>query len=247
MIEVRELGFSYGGDRSWALEGLSFSVAPGRVLGLLGPNGSGKSTLSLLLSGFFKPDRGQIIVNGLKSPGSEKQIRRQTLLIPQNIDHWLLGATVAEDLSLGFDLRNREIPAALEELAEAFGLKDLFDRAVSDLSTGQKKRLGLASALARHPQVLCLDEPLAALDWPGARIMLGKLFDLKRQGQTMVVITHDPQILADLVDHWLILGRGRAVMQGTWNQIRPHLADCGVRPPLGMADWGGLCGNGGSN
>lgn len=234
MIEADKLGFSYNGGRTWALEQVSFSVAPGQVLGLVGPNGSGKSTLSLLISGFLKPGRGQIIVNGLKSPGAEKLIRQQTLLIPQNIDHWLLGATVAEDLSLGLDPNDQEAAATLAALTLAFGLRELAGQAVSELSTGQKKRLGLASALARRPTLLNLDEPLAALDWPGARLMLEKLFELKNLGQTMMIITHDPQLLAGLVDYWLVLERGRVAAQGTWDQISPCLAACGVRPPLGL-------------
>lgn len=232
MIEAQGLGFSYDGGKSWALKDLTFSVPRGQVLGLLGPNGSGKSTLSLILAGFLRPGRGEIRINGLKSPGQEKRIRRQTLLIPQNIDHWLLGATVAEDLSLGLDFTNPKVAAVQEELVDAFGLRAILAKAVSELSTGQKKRLGLAAALARRPDVLCLDEPLAALDWPGAQTMLKKLLALKAGGQTMVLISHDPQVLAGLVDRWLILGRGGLILQGSWHQISPCLAACGVRPPL---------------
>jgi biotin transport system ATP-binding protein len=242
VIRVQKLGFSYPGQEP-ALDEVSFGLEPGQTLGLVGSNGSGKSTLLSLLAGLLSPTRGEIALAGFKSPGSEQDIRRQTSLVMQDADLMIIGATVAEDLGLAESANLGGLSPAMQARAREYGLGDLLQRAVHELSWGQKKRLCLASALQKKPQVILLDEPFAGLDYPGIRQMRSAIAANRQQGLTQIIAAHGLEPLADLVDKWAVLNGGRLVLWGEAEAVFDHLSQYEVRPPeawsagLGIQPW----------
>jgi len=226
-LAVENLSFSYNPHQT-VLRNLSFEIPAGGLLGLAGANGSGKSTLINILAGFLEPDSGLVRLGPESGPAALKSLRRRSSLLPQNIDHWLLGETGLEDLTLGLDLSRPETRAGLDELIDRWQLKDFLDQPVETLSLGQKKKLSLAAALAREPAAVFLDEPLAGLDWAGTRLMLEDLARLKEAGVITIVVTHDPQLLVGLVDHWLLLKKGGEHLYG--DRVYDRFEEYGVRP-----------------
>ena len=226
-LSVHKLSFSYKDGRP-ILAGLDFQTASGRIMGLAGANGSGKSTLINILAGILSPTSGRISLNELSGKEAWKKLKLASALMPQNVDHWLLGETGREDLSLGLDLKNPETADLLAEIIRHWQLGDFLDRPVATLSLGQKKRLALAAALARRPEALFLDEPLAGLDWPGVKTMLSDLTRLKESGIIVIMVTHEPKLVENLIDDWLLLKRGGEYLFGP--DLSGRFEEYGVRP-----------------
>ncbi|MFH1137273.1 MAG: energy-coupling factor ABC transporter ATP-binding protein [Pseudomonadota bacterium] len=241
MIIAADLFYSYPG-RAEALSDIRFELEAGRILGLIGANGSGKSTLLSLLAGLFSPTKGRLQVGAFSAPGREKEIRSLTGLVVQDADLQILGATVGEDLTLGWSSTAAK-PPFIRETAARFGLAELWDRPVQDLSWGQKRRLCLAATLVRRPKVLLLDEPFSGLDYPGILEMRKILRENREAGLTQVIAAHDLEPLADLADQWLVLDRGRVGLSGNGRQVFARLTEFSVRPPcswqagLGIRSW----------
>ncbi len=118
--------------------------------------------------------------------------------------------SAAEDLRLGLDLADESTRKLLAELTERWQLADFLEKPVEVLSLGQKKRLALASALARRPALIFMDEPLSGLDWEGSQTMLADLARLKAAGVITILATHEPSLIAPLANKWLLLKRGGA-------------------------------------
>lgn len=227
-LSVQNLSFAYPG-RETVFEALGFEVAPGRILGLAGANGSGKSTLLDLLAGILTPTGG-----GIRLAGQEgtKSLRSLSALLPQNVDHWLLGETPREDLELAFGFYGSDKSVQGDRLtagAEYWGLGEILDDPVDALSIGQKKRLALASALAGEPTLVLLDEPFAGLDWPACQALLKDLTRLPQSGAVVVIATHEPELVKKHVDDWLLLKPG-AHLFGPPARTLSRLAEFGARP-----------------
>ena len=227
VLAAKNLSFNYEPDRP-VLDGLSFATASGQVLGLAGANGSGKSTLINILAGLLDPTGGELSLGEHRGRAAQDVLRGSSALLPQNVDHWLLGETGAEDLALGLDQNDPAIRELLDDLIRRWSLADFLDRPVEILSLGQKKRLTLAAALARKPLAVFLDEPLAGLDWPGVKTMLDDLARLKEAGVITIIVTHEPALAAPLVDNWLLLKPGGEYLYGP--DLADRFADFGVRP-----------------
>jgi biotin transport system ATP-binding protein len=229
MISVLDLHFKHPGTEN-GLGKMTFSLEAGRLLLLAGANGSGKSTLLQLLCGLASPGGGRIRIGDLTSPGMEKRIRTRVGLVFQDPGVQILGATVGEDLLLG--ARARKMGEAVgHELAERFGLRDLWDRPVQDLSGGEKRRLCLASALVTGPEVLLMDEPLSGLDYPGIQELRRLIVRNREQGLTQIVASHDLEPLVDLADGLAVLHQGDLVRWGIPVEVLDGIEQFGVRAP----------------
>ena len=178
-----------------ALEDVSFQVPPGNITGIIGPNGSGKSTLMKAVLGLVKPWRGQISVLGLPSQSQ----RRLVGYMPQveQVD-WDFPVTVGDVALMGRYARRgllhrttREDREATEAALERVGMAHLRHRLIGELSGGQRRRALLARALANHPPLLLLDEPMAGLDATAQHQLLDIINELREEGTTIVLTTHD--------------------------------------------------------
>lgn len=190
---------------------------------ICGPNGSGKTTLLHLLADLYQPESGTIRLgpDGNASVG----------LVFQNPDVQILGATVTEDLGLGLNSKDTASNQRIDDLSRRFGLADLKDAPVHALSGGEKRKLCLASSLARNPVVLLLDEPFSGLDYPGSLELRKLLAENKQNGLTQAIACHDVEPLIDLADAVLILDKGTLVAFGPPMGVLDQLQKAGIRPP----------------
>lgn len=219
MIEVEGLRREFG--TFTAVDGVSFSVGAGEVLGFLGPNGAGKSTTMKMITGFLRPTAGRVALAGIDV--SQQPVEAQKLLgyLPE-------GAPLYPEMTpatfLGFvaDLRG-DLPGSREvrlaEVAETVGLKEVWRQPIETLSKGYKRRVGLAQALLHDPEVLILDEPTDGLD-PNQKLEVRKLVRAMAAHKAIVISTHILEEVDAVCSRALIIDRGRIVADGTPAELR---------------------------
>lgn len=208
-IAVEDLNFGWNPQTN-ILNSCNLRVPKGEFWMLLGNNGCGKSTLLRLLAGLLTPDSGTVKIN---SPFG---------FVFQNPDHQLVMPTVAADIAFGLVEENLNLPQVklrVEEALTAVNLLELERRPIYALSGGQKQRIAIAGAIARHCQVLLLDEPTALLD-PDTQIELVALVKklVKQRGMTALWVTHRLEEL-NYADGYFLLKQGRVVSQGNPEQL----------------------------
>jgi ABC-2 type transport system ATP-binding protein len=232
-IEADNLRKAYGAVT--ALDGLSFQVPAGSVLGLLGPNGSGKTTAVSILSTSLRPDSGRATVCGLDPVADAVAVRHLIGLAGQfaAVDANLTGR---ENLVLIAHLSRvgrRQAGERANELLEQFGLGPAAGRLVRTYSGGMRRRLDVAAALLHNPRVLFLDEPTTGLD-PESRIVLwDSIRELVRGGTTLLLTTQYLEEADALADQIVIIDAGRVVDTGTPAQLKSRLGT--VMVTLGFA------------
>jgi ABC-2 type transport system ATP-binding protein len=209
LIEVDDFRKTYGDVI--AVDGISFGVKRGEIFGLLGPNGAGKTSTLESLEGLRAPDGGSLRVAGVDPSSEPRKLRNvigvqlQTSGLPESI-------TVDEAMRF-FSAYHRVEPRV--DLLERLGLAEKRNAQYHQLSTGQKRRLALALALAHEPDVLFLDEPTAGLD-VASRVELHSLMREQREaGKTILLATHDMAEAEEMADRIAILLRGKLVAMGS--------------------------------
>jgi ABC-2 type transport system ATP-binding protein len=218
MIEVRDVTKRFG--NTVALDRVSFSVAPGKILGFLGPNGAGKSTTMKIITTFLAADSGQVTVDGIDVLEQPLAVRGRIGYLPENVplyhdmnvDEYLLFVGRARGLD-GARLRER-----LDWCVEACGLRGEFKKRIGELSKGYRQRTGLAQALIHDPDILILDEPTSGLD-PlqiiGIRQLIGSLAGQK----TVIFSTHILQEVSPVTDRVVIINEGQVVADGRISEL----------------------------
>jgi ABC-2 type transport system ATP-binding protein len=208
-LEAVALGKHYGRRTGWALRDCTFRLPAARVCAVVGPNGAGKSTLLSLTAGLLVPTEGTLTVLGTRPAEARTRVAyvaQDKPLYPQ--------LTVAETLRMGADLNPERWDAATAERITADG--DLDPKAkVRALSGGQRTRVALALALAKRPELLLLDEPMADLDPLARHELMGVLMvQAAQHGTTIVMSSHVVAELEDSCDHLLLVGDGRIRLAG---------------------------------
>jgi branched-chain amino acid transport system ATP-binding protein len=197
---------------------VSFAVAPGELVGVIGPNGAGKSTLFDLITGFQRPDAGRVTLDG----------RDVTGLRPDRISHLgvartfqklkpFAGMTALENAMVGAFQKTADVAAARDRARralEAVGLGDRADAHARGLSTGQRKRLELARALATEPRLLLLDEVTGGVDQATVPGLLRLVRELHAGGLALVVIEHNMRVIMELSQRVVALQLGRVIADG---------------------------------
>lgn len=219
-VEVEDLSYSYP-QSGVALDRVSFRMQRGRSLGLLGPNGAGKSTLLLHLNGLLSGDGFVRILGREVSKENLLWIRRKVGMVFQDPDDQLIMPSLWEDVAFG--PRNLGLPEAEVKrdtlwALQVVGLVSLAERSPQSLSFGQKKRAALATALSMRPEILVLDEPTSNLDPKSKRDIVALMKILRENGTTIIVSTHDVNLVPQLVDEVLLLNR-RVVSLGKTEDI----------------------------
>ncbi|MGY1723297.1 energy-coupling factor ABC transporter ATP-binding protein [Blastococcus sp. SYSU DS0533] len=206
-VELREVSHRYG-DRP-VLADVDLHLTEARI-GVVGANGSGKSTFARLLNGLVVPTAGQVLVDGLDTRTSVREVRRRVGFVFQDPDAQIVHPTVAEDVAYG--LENQGVPAAerAERVAEVlarYGLAGHADHPAHLLSGGQKQLLAIAGVLVMRPARVVFDEPTTLLDLVNARRVARVIDELEQQ---VVVVTHQLDLL-DGFDRVLVVDGGRIV------------------------------------
>ncbi|MDN3517103.1 ABC transporter ATP-binding protein [Aquisalimonas lutea] len=221
MIEVDELGKTYPGADTPALQGVTFRVPEGSVFGLLGPNGAGKSTLIGIVLGLIRADRGSVRVDGADTHGGA--VRPAVIgMVPQE-PAFYPSLTVRENLEIFAAVRGFRGRSRADELARVADIARLGEHmraSAGRLSGGLKRRLSLAIGLLGSPRVLCLDEPTTGVDPQSRRFILESVEALAAdRGITVIYASHYMEEVQDLCDHLAILDQGRLLCTGAMADV----------------------------
>ena len=222
MIRVEDYHKVYG--QNVAVEGLSFEVLPGQVLGLLGPNGAGKTTTMRAIAGIIPPTRGRLLVAGHDVATEPVAAKRQLAYVPD--DPRLFDAlTVREHLQfIAAAYRVDPWQERAARLLEQFELTDRIDTLAGELSRGMRQKVAICCAYLYEPKAILLDEPLTGLDPRGIRTMKASVIDRASAGAAVVVSSHLLALVEDLCTHLLILHRGRRLFFGPMSEARSAFA-----------------------
>ena len=226
MIEVRELTKRYG--RTLAVDGLSFTVRPGRVTGFLGPNGAGKSTTLRMILGLDRPSGGTATVGGRPYAELTEPLRRVGALLDAHALH--PGRTARAHL-LALAVSNGIPARRVGEVLEETGLAAVAGRRTGGFSLGMAQRLGIAAALLGDPGVLVLDEPVNGLDPEGIRWARTLMRSLAAEGRTVLVSSHLMSEMERTADHLVVIGRGRLLADLPLRDLVQDGASTLVRAP----------------
>lgn len=236
-LVIDQVTKSFGTQR--AVDGVSLRIGRGEVFSLLGPSGCGKTTLLRILGGFEQPEKGRIWLDGQDITDLPPE-RRPVNTVFQNyalFPH----LSVWENMAFGLKMAGRgkgEIKAAVERMLALTRLEDQAGKRPAQLSGGQKQRVAIARALVNEPEVLLLDEPLAALDLKLRQHMLSELNALHREvGTTFIYVTHDQGEALSLSDHIAVMNEGRVEQQASPVELYESPANAFVAGFIGDANF----------
>ena len=213
-LKVSKLVKRFGGF--YALDGLSFHVSSGEILGLVGPNGSGKTTAINVISGLYAPDGGEIALEGasIGAVASHKLVHRgvnRTFQIPNPF----LSLTVRQNVEVALAYGGASAaPPSMADLLDEYRLAEVADRPAADLNNAQQKMLDLVRALATRPRLLLLDELAAGLnpaelDWIAERIKA-----LAKEGMAIIVVEHLMGFIEHITDRVIVMNAGKEIFEG---------------------------------
>jgi len=213
LLKVSKLVKRFGGF--YALDGLSFHVSSGEILGLVGPNGSGKTTAINVISGLYAPDGGEIVLDGasLGAVASHKLVHRgvnRTFQIPKPF----LSLTVRQNVEVALAYGGAAQAPDMTDLLDEYRLAEVADRPAADLNNAQQKMLDLVRALATRPRLLLLDELAAGLnpaelDWIAERIKA-----LAKSGMAIIVVEHLMGFIEHITDRVIVMNAGKEIFEG---------------------------------
>lgn len=223
LLEAIGIGVNFDGVH--ALDDVTLKIGRQEVVGLIGPNGAGKTTLMNVLSGFQRPTRGRVLVNGVDATrwGAERTVRRgvsrtfqavrpfPALTVFQNVE---LGA-------LGVGVRRRDARERVNHILEALHISHHRNDQAGSLPHGKERRLGIARALASEPQVLLLDEPAAGANEAESDELVASLRAIKTEFScSLVVIEHDMRLMMSICERIHVLDYGKSLAEGTPREIQ---------------------------
>ena len=213
ILKVEGLSVSYG-DNPAVIEDMSFSLKKGERLAIVGKNGAGKSTLAKALCGFV-PSQGKLIYKGRDiSQDSIAERSERIGFVLQNPNQMISQTMIFDEVALGLRLRGieeTEVEERVHEVLKTCGLYSFRKWPISALSFGQKKRVTIASILVLKPEIIILDEPTAGQDYKTYTDIMNFLDSLQKQGHTIVMITHDMQLMLEYSDRCLVVVEGKII------------------------------------
>ena len=239
-LEIREVSKSFGGVQ--AVSGVSLDVQQGELLSVIGPNGAGKTSLLNMISGFYHPDTGRIVLDGadVSDLAPSRIAERGVGRTFQNIALFR-GMTVLDNLMLGrhvhmrsgvvasvlyWGLAQKEEVAhrrAVEDIIDFLKIQDLRRRPTGSLAYGLQKRVELGRALALEPKVLLLDEPMGGMNQEEKEDMARFILDVNEErGVTVILIEHDMGVVMDISDRVAVLDMGQKIADGTPDEVRAN-------------------------
>ncbi|GAB3456865.1 ABC transporter ATP-binding protein [Streptomonospora sediminis] len=214
MIEAINLTKSFGENK--AVDDLSFTVSPGRVVGFLGPNGSGKTTTMRMILGLMEPTQGSARVNGR----SFRQFTAPMQEVGAVLDPSAIHPAMTARAHLSWLAKAGRISVKrVDEVLETVGLTEVAQRKVGAFSLGMRQRLGLASALLGDPATLLLDEPVNGLDPDGVLWVRNFMRGLAAEGRTVFVSSHLMHEMEETADRVVVIGRGRLIADKDMDEI----------------------------
>ena len=221
MIEVENVSKLFVNFR--AVDGISFSIQTGEIVGLLGPNGAGKTTTMRMISGFLEPDSGTVKIDGLDVLKNPVETKRKIGYMPESAPMYS-DMIVADYLKYIAEIENQNPAEKCRELAEVCGLKEVMHKNIGELSRGNRQRVGLAHALMGNPEILILDEPTSGLD-PNQVLEVRSLIKQIGKTHTVIISTHILSEVEMLCGRVIIISGGKKVADSPTEELREHFGN----------------------
>ena len=250
IIKADNLYFTYDGENTPALNGLSLDIQKGKKIAVMGANGSGKSTFFLCLNGILKPQKGTLFFCGTPYSYDRKsllELRHRIGIVFQDPDNQLFSASVLQEISFGILNLGADSETALKEtekIMDALDITELKDRPTHILSGGQKKQVAIADILVMHPDIVILDEPAAALDPKHTALVNGTIDQMTEAGLTVLLSTHDPDYAFSWADQIILFHQGRVLKSGSPIEVfsdQAALTLTNLSRPAVLSMYGSLC------
>ncbi|MCG8633862.1 MAG: energy-coupling factor ABC transporter ATP-binding protein [Desulfobacterales bacterium] len=227
-------GISHGySDGEGGIFDISFSMARGEFVVLAGRNGSGKTTFIRHLNGLLKPDKGRIRLHGNDIFKDIIRTRQTVGMVFQDADTQIVGETIFDEVAFGPENLGWPRRRIDEKVAETLNRLDLLrfrDRHPATLSGGEKRRLTIAGILVMDPELIVFDEPFANLDFPATQDLIRQIKAIHREGKTILMATHDVDMVIEHADRLMIMAEGKIAAQGPAGKLAPELGRFGLKP-----------------
>ncbi len=237
VIEAKDVQYTYPSGVQ-ALVGVSVSILNGEFVAIMGQNGAGKTTLVKHFNGLLKPSKGQVLVNSVDvTKTSVAKLARNVGFVFQNPDHQLFSETVEEEISFAlknFGFEESVIESRVTWALNLLGLTQYRKTSPFMLSGGERKRVALASVLAWNPDTLILDEPTIGQDYQQKEKLRQFILQMKTQGKTIIIVTHDVEFVAECNPRVLLMREGKIVADGEAGTILTNpqiLSQASIVPP----------------
>ena len=235
-IQVKNIFYTYqkkATNATQALADVSLEIKDNDFLAIVGETGSGKSTLAQMFNALLIPDKGDVLVNdyviNYKNRKSRKLrgLRKQVGLVFQFPEYQLFEETVEKDVAFGvknFGVKGEEALNRAHEALKQVGLDEsYFKRAPFDLSGGEKRKVAIAGILAIDPDILIFDEPTAGFDPQSSKDLMNLITEFHKNGKTIIIITHDMDLVNTYTKRVVMLERGQVTFDGTPNELFSHI------------------------
>ena len=233
-IKINHLSKTFrtaSGDKK-ALDDVSLEIHEGECVLIGGENGSGKSLLMSIIAGLEEADKNAVV----ESDETTMFVDGRAGLVFQEAETQILGETPAEDIAFGpknLGWKKAEVQKAVQDALERTGLKDKADFPARFLSGGEKRRLAVACMLAMNLPIIILDEPYANLDFGGVKQVNALIRQLKADGKTVIILSHEIEKCLGLADRFIVLFRGKKVFDGLPAEgLKQNLEEWNIRNPL---------------
>ena len=238
-VSFQNISVSYRtvkGEPKKIYEQMNLDLHKGEKIALIGSNGAGKSTMMKLMTGLVKPNEGEIYLKGLPVHNTKpEQLSKHVSMVYQNPEDMFIKDSIEADIAYAMQVRNvADWQEKTADLLERFRLTNLKDRDGRLLSGGQMRRASLAIGVALRPEILLLDEPTANLDIATRKEIMKTLKDMEDVTDTVMIATHDMQLVSEWAERIIVLYQGRVVADGSRNEIfgnKEVVEKVGIRPP----------------
>ena len=223
-LETKNLTFTYH-DGAQALKNVNIKIKKGEKIAIMGPNGAGKSTLFSHFNGLSEPTSGHVEIEGEKIVFEREallKVRQKVGIVFQDPNDQLFAPTVKEDVAFGpmnLGLEYEEVERRIKESLEMVGMAGFEEKTPHHLSGGQQKRVAIAGIIAMRPDIMILDEPTAGLDPEGVDKVLNILNNLNKEGMSIVISSHDIEMVNHFADKIFVLYGGEIIAEGDKHQI----------------------------
>ena len=231
-IKVENLSYTYlvkTPNEVEALHDVSLEIPEGKITAIVGHTGSGKSTLIQMFNALLTPQSGRVIIadfvidSNLKKNKKIKELRKKVSLVFQFPEYQLFEENVEKDVAFGpknYGIKEEESLEIAHKALNKMGIDESFyKRSPFELSGGEKRRVAIAGILALNPDILVLDEPTAGLDPRGSEIILQLIKDLNKEGKTIILVTHDMNIVLNHTDNVIVMNDGQVAFNGTPSKL----------------------------
>ena len=251
MLELREVTFTYESKLPAAVNGVNLSIDRGEFVAIAGRNGSGKTTITKLLMSLLKPTTGRVLLDDKDTKQlTPADMARSIGYVFQNPDRQMFRDTVRDEISYGPEMlgfSDEMVKQATREAMELAGVADLAGCYPRTLAKNQKQRVAIASALAMRPEFLILDEPTSGQDATARESFMSLLADFHRSGKSVILVTHDMDLLVRYAQRVIVMDRGEKVYDGPVTECftdRKRLYSAGLREPAAVSVSSGLADEG---